>query len=209
MSCSQNTDSINSILWSGLFNENVLPGDLVLHKCSVNEHGTTAQSTGWNYLSRSTTQAASRPENSIQSALIPGYFATYWAALLPNIANTLFKLWCDSPDSFGTLVLNTILAATVSTEDPVPCDGPRSRTVLLTQIFTANQLWPLLPNSYPHKPGAISATTVLTQQIFRKMFSLTNASNHSEVKQTYVHMQEFPGFILQKARHVFMLARRH
>lgn len=41
------------------------------------------------------------------------------------------------------------------------------------------------------------------------MFSLTNVGNHSEVKQTYVHMQEFPGFILQKAGHIFMLARRH
>lgn len=40
------------------------------------------------------------------------------------------------------------------------------------------------------------------------MFSLTNVSNRSEVKQTYVHKQEFPGFILQKAGHIFMLARR-
>lgn len=39
------------------------------------------------------------------------------------------------------------------------------------------------------------------------MFHLANVSNHSEVKQTYVHMQEFPGFILQKAGHIFMLAR--
>lgn len=111
--------------------------------------------------------------------------------------------------SLGTFVLNIIPAATVSTELPVPCDSPRSRTFPLIQIFTANQLWPLLPHSYPHKPRAISATIVLTLQIFRKIFSLTNVSNHSEVKQTYVHMQEFPGLVLQKAGHIFMLARRH
>lgn len=62
----------HGIMWSGLFDENVLPGDLVLHKSDINEHGSTAQGTERNNLSRSTTQAASRPENSIQSSLIPG-----------------------------------------------------------------------------------------------------------------------------------------